>query len=284
MRAAYPALINSSAADCHCERGALAAARIFHRHWTAPLDLGKTMQDGTRLLGSHKTWRGLIAAVVACALAAQLFGLGFALGAAFGGLAILGDASSSFLKRRLRRPPGAELPGIDQIPEIAVAAARHAAPTGTRAPRNRNHCCRIRGAGHRHYKNTPSVTTCGPIFVPCTRIATRQPDRSSIRMLSLSLVLQHLAGHSIDADLVRPAAHDARSIQGRKPAQLPKVPQAQRSEVAKTRLFGDFRVADPSKLQWPEGALWFEERPVDMIYNRLTDFKEYQSLAGGERE
>ncbi len=32
------------------------------------------------------------------------------------------------------------------------------------------------------------------------------------------------------------------------------------------------RVADPSKLQWREGALWFEERPVDMIYNRLTDF------------
>ncbi len=107
-----------------------AAARIFHRHWTAPLDLGKTMQDGTRLLGSHKTWRGLIAAVVACALAAQLFGLGFALGAAFGGLAILGDASSSFLKRRLRRPPGAELPGIDQIPESLLPLLAMQRPLG----------------------------------------------------------------------------------------------------------------------------------------------------------
>ncbi|MDE2135947.1 MAG: CDP-archaeol synthase [Gammaproteobacteria bacterium] len=107
-----------------------AAAHIFHKHWTTPLDLGKTMQDGTRLLGSHKTWRGLIAAVVACALAAQLFGLGLALGAAFGALAILGDASSSFLKRRLRRPPGAELPGIDQIPESLLPLLTMQRPLG----------------------------------------------------------------------------------------------------------------------------------------------------------
>ncbi len=94
-----------------------AAAHIFGKHWTAPLDFGTTMQDGTRLLGSHKTWRGLIAAAVACALAAQILGFGWAFGAAFASLALLGDASSSFVKRRLRCPPGAEVPGIDQIPE-----------------------------------------------------------------------------------------------------------------------------------------------------------------------
>lgn len=32
------------------------------------------------------------------------------------------------------------------------------------------------------------------------------------------------------------------------------------------------RVADPGQLQWREDTLWFDERPVDMIYNRLTDF------------
>jgi hypothetical protein len=31
-------------------------------------------------------------------------------------------------------------------------------------------------------------------------------------------------------------------------------------------------VADPQQLQWRDGALWFEDHAVDMIYNRLTDF------------
>jgi CDP-archaeol synthase len=110
--------------------GPWAAARIFGKRWTAPLDFGMTMPDGTRLLGSHKTWRGLVAAVVACGLAAQLLGLGVALGAVFGGLAILGDASSSFLKRRLRRPPGAEVPGIDQIPESLLPLLALQRPLG----------------------------------------------------------------------------------------------------------------------------------------------------------
>jgi len=89
-----------------------------------------TMPDGTRLLGNHKTWRGLIAAIVACGLAAQLLALGFAFGAAFAGLALLGDASSSFIKRRLRRPPGAEVPGIDQIPESLLPLLALQRPLG----------------------------------------------------------------------------------------------------------------------------------------------------------
>ena len=45
---------------------AWAAARIFGSRWDTPLDGGTLLPDGTRLLGSHKTWRGLIAAGVAC--------------------------------------------------------------------------------------------------------------------------------------------------------------------------------------------------------------------------
>lgn len=96
------------------------AARIFSTRWQAPLDGGSTLPDGTRLLGSHKTWRGLIAAAVACGVAAQLLRLGFALGVAFGVLALLGDAASSFAKRRLRLPPGAEVPGLDQMAEAIL--------------------------------------------------------------------------------------------------------------------------------------------------------------------
>ncbi|MFM2288680.1 MAG: hypothetical protein RL684_1823 [Pseudomonadota bacterium] len=99
---------------------AWAAARIFGTRLAAPLDGGSTMPDGTRVLGDHKTWRGLIAAVVACGLAAQLFRLGFGLGAAFGALALLGDAASSFVKRRLRLQPGAEVVGLDQLAEAVL--------------------------------------------------------------------------------------------------------------------------------------------------------------------
>jgi len=99
---------------------AWAAARLFRTRWDAPLDGGSTLPDGTRLLGDHKTWRGLIAAVVACGIVAQLLQLGFGLGAAFGALALLGDAASSFVKRRLRIPPGAEVLGLDQLAEAIL--------------------------------------------------------------------------------------------------------------------------------------------------------------------
>jgi CDP-diglyceride synthetase len=96
------------------------AARLFGAHWATPLDLGITLRDGSRLLGSHKTWRGLVAATIACGMATHLLGLGFALGAAFGVLALLGDAASSLVKRRLRLAPGVEIPGLDQVPEALL--------------------------------------------------------------------------------------------------------------------------------------------------------------------
>lgn len=99
---------------------AWAAARAFQTRWDAPLDGGWTLRDGTRLLGSHKTWRGLIVAVVACGIAAQLLRLGFGLGAAFGALALIGDAASSFIKRRLRIRPGVEVLGLDQLAETIL--------------------------------------------------------------------------------------------------------------------------------------------------------------------
>jgi len=99
---------------------AWAAGRSIGRCWTAPLDFGWTLRDGTRLLGSHKTWSGFIGAAIGCGLVAQLTGHGFALGAGFGALALLADAASSFVKRRLDMPSGAEVFGLDQIPEALL--------------------------------------------------------------------------------------------------------------------------------------------------------------------
>lgn len=90
---------------------------LLKHHLAAPIDGGMTLADGRRLLGDHKTWRGLVAALLTCALAAALLGYPVALGIDFAILALAGDAASSLIKRRLRLEPGAEFPGLDQIPE-----------------------------------------------------------------------------------------------------------------------------------------------------------------------
>ena len=85
------------------------AALVFGEEFAAPLDFGITLRDGTRFLGNHKTWRGLISAAIACGMVTQNLQLGVLRGAVFGTLALLGDATSSFVKRRLRLPPGTEV-------------------------------------------------------------------------------------------------------------------------------------------------------------------------------
>jgi CDP-2,3-bis-(O-geranylgeranyl)-sn-glycerol synthase len=85
-----------------------------------PLDGGKVMKDGRQVLGAHKTWRGLGAAVLLAGGVALALGQSFGAGAAFGAAAMLGDALSSFIKRRLDCRPGAWLPGLDQLPEAAL--------------------------------------------------------------------------------------------------------------------------------------------------------------------
>ena len=94
-----------------------AAGYFLGHRLNAPIDGGMTLTDGRRLLGDHKTWRGLLSAMLACALAATLLGYSVTLGIAFAALALTGDAASSLIKRRLRLEPGAEFPGLDQIPE-----------------------------------------------------------------------------------------------------------------------------------------------------------------------
>jgi CDP-2,3-bis-(O-geranylgeranyl)-sn-glycerol synthase len=96
------------------------AAMLLRGRLAAPLDFGLTLRDGSRVLGDHKTWRGVTVGVVACALAAHLLGLAFTVGLAFGALSLLADTAASFVKRRLRLAAGTEVPGLDQIPEALL--------------------------------------------------------------------------------------------------------------------------------------------------------------------
>jgi CDP-2,3-bis-(O-geranylgeranyl)-sn-glycerol synthase len=97
-----------------------AAGRLLGAYWSAPLDLGTCLHDGRRLLGAHKTWRGLAAAIAGCALAAEVVGLQWWIGALFGALSMLGDSISSWWKRRRGYAPGRETFGLDQLPEALL--------------------------------------------------------------------------------------------------------------------------------------------------------------------
>ncbi len=100
--------------------GAWLAGRFAAARPPAPLDCGLSGWDGQRLLGSHKSWRGFIAGVAASGLTGGLSGLGWGVAAGFGALSLLGDAFSSAIKRRLRHPPGADVPLLDQLPEALL--------------------------------------------------------------------------------------------------------------------------------------------------------------------
>jgi CDP-2,3-bis-(O-geranylgeranyl)-sn-glycerol synthase len=96
------------------------AGRLLGERLAAPIDGGLTLRDGTRLLGSHKTWRGLVVGALAAALVAKVCGYSTMLGLAFGALSLTGDAVSSALKRRLHLAPGAQAPLIDQVLEALL--------------------------------------------------------------------------------------------------------------------------------------------------------------------
>jgi CDP-2,3-bis-(O-geranylgeranyl)-sn-glycerol synthase len=109
-----------------------------------PIDCGREL-GGKRILGDHKTWRGLLAAVVTGVLVFEVqrllyqFGVatslasidyaahpvlpGFLMGLGTG----VGDAVKSFVKRRVGIAPGASWPVFDQI-DFLVGAYVFVAP------------------------------------------------------------------------------------------------------------------------------------------------------------
>jgi CDP-2,3-bis-(O-geranylgeranyl)-sn-glycerol synthase len=103
-----------------------------------PMDFGRSLPDGRRILGDGKTWRGFVGGVASGGLVALLMeGAATALQApilsygpsplfplvplvlATGSL--LGDVAGAFAKRRLGLPRGARAPGLDQYDFLAGA-------------------------------------------------------------------------------------------------------------------------------------------------------------------
>lgn len=85
-----------------------------------PIDLGKSLPDGNRILGGNKTIRGILSGLVVGAIVGAfgyyLFSRNLFLIAFLASVgALLGDLVGAFLKRRLKIKPGDALPGIDQL-------------------------------------------------------------------------------------------------------------------------------------------------------------------------
>lgn len=103
-------------------------AKLARDQWAAPLDFGWVLPDGERLFGGHKTWRGLVSGIAACAGVGLLFDMTPIIGAGFACASLLADAVSSAAKRRMHLKPGTEYPGVDQIGEVLVPLVLFANP------------------------------------------------------------------------------------------------------------------------------------------------------------
>jgi len=85
-----------------------------------PIDFGRSLRDGKRILGDGKTFEGFISGLALGTLAGALFGYVFlsfmlALGA------LLGDMVGAFIKRRLGIARGRPAPVLDQLDFVVGA-------------------------------------------------------------------------------------------------------------------------------------------------------------------
>jgi len=87
-----------------------------------PIDFNCLLTDGKPLLGSAKTWRGLMGSLLITSLSTQMIGQDFVTGLLVASGAMCGDLLSSFLKRRLGMRSSTRAPLLDQVPESLIPA------------------------------------------------------------------------------------------------------------------------------------------------------------------
>mgnify|MGYP001823211097 FL=1 len=93
------------------------AAYVFGDRLSMPIDGGRSLPDGRPVFGASKTWRGMFCSVLLSALGGAWLLHSMTLGMLIGLGAMAGDLLSSFIKRRLGKPSGSKLIGLDQVPE-----------------------------------------------------------------------------------------------------------------------------------------------------------------------
>ncbi|WP_341328262.1 CDP-archaeol synthase [Methylotuvimicrobium sp. KM2] len=93
------------------------AYKLFGRRFAWPVDAGIILSDGRPLFGRSKTWRGILSSIGLVSAVSWSMGYGVTVGAAFGGLAMIGDLSASYIKRRQGMLESSRARGLDTIPE-----------------------------------------------------------------------------------------------------------------------------------------------------------------------
>ena len=95
---------------------------LLNDSFNLAVDFGQKLPDKNRLFGSSKTWRGILAALLATTAAAWLLDHSLETGLLVAVYAMLGDLGSSFIKRRLSMKPSSMAPLLDQVPESLFPA------------------------------------------------------------------------------------------------------------------------------------------------------------------
>ncbi len=98
------------------------AHKVLGSSLSYPVDFGKNFVDGRPVFGRSKTVRGVVLAVLATVACAPLLGVAWTTGLVIGLTAMVGDLTSSFVKRRMGYAPSRRALGLDQIPESLLPA------------------------------------------------------------------------------------------------------------------------------------------------------------------
>ncbi|PKM37737.1 MAG: CDP-archaeol synthase [Gammaproteobacteria bacterium HGW-Gammaproteobacteria-10] len=98
------------------------AWKLLGRRFAWPVDAGIILSDGRPLFGRSKTWRGILSSIGLVSAVSWSMSYGLAIGVAFGGLAMIGDLSASYIKRRQGMVESSRARGLDTIPESLLPA------------------------------------------------------------------------------------------------------------------------------------------------------------------
>ena len=91
--------------------------KLLGQRFSYPIDRNRLFFDGRPILGSSKTFRGLVSALLVSVLIGSIFAIPFHTSLLFGALSMMGDMTTSFIKRRLSLVSSSMAFGLDQIPE-----------------------------------------------------------------------------------------------------------------------------------------------------------------------
>jgi len=95
----------------------IVARHLFKERLSTPIDFNKKFIDEKPILGSHKTWRGLIASIIGTWIASFFIEIDQLLAIQIAFWSMIGDMTASFIKRRRGLESGAKFTGVDQAIE-----------------------------------------------------------------------------------------------------------------------------------------------------------------------